>query len=126
YKNEDPFLWYLTECFSASRKKGQIIVKKTRLHPIIQVGAISSFITSRNRYASGDLGLPLGLWLFACQAHIDVKCVFCRFGYAVSDSTTCNTLTSLTDGSLNELKDKVQDATARGETEFGKISDNVQ
>ncbi|KAJ7601483.1 hypothetical protein B0H17DRAFT_867707, partial [Mycena rosella] len=34
YKNEDPFLWYLTECFSASRKKGQVIVKKTRPHPI--------------------------------------------------------------------------------------------
>ncbi|KAJ7688947.1 hypothetical protein B0H17DRAFT_937725, partial [Mycena rosella] len=65
YKNEDRFLWYLTECFSASRKKGQVIVKKTRPHPIIQVGAISSFITSRNRYASGDLGLLLGLWLFA-------------------------------------------------------------
>ncbi|KAJ7703927.1 hypothetical protein B0H17DRAFT_1193860 [Mycena rosella] len=84
YKNEDPFLWYLTECFSASRKKGQVI------------------------------------------AHIDVKRVFCRFGYAVSDSTTRNALTSLTNRSLNKLKAKVQDATAWGETEFGKISDNVQ
>ncbi|KAF7358185.1 hypothetical protein MVEN_00867000 [Mycena venus] len=126
YKEDEPFLWYITECFSASRKNGEVIVKKTRPHPIIQVGAISSFITSRNRYASGDLGLPLGLWLFACQAHIDVKRVFCRFGYSVSDSSARNALTTLTDASLNALKAKVRDATARGETEYGKISDNVQ
>ncbi|KAJ6586290.1 hypothetical protein DFH09DRAFT_1075250 [Mycena vulgaris] len=92
----------------------------------IQVGAISSFITSRNHYASGNLGLPLGLWLFACQAHTDVKRVFCRFGYSVSDSTARNALTTLTDASLNALKEKVRDATVRGETEYGKISDNVQ
>ncbi|KAJ7866904.1 hypothetical protein B0H13DRAFT_2352162 [Mycena leptocephala] len=72
------FLWYLTECFTASRKGGEVIIKKTRPHPVIQVGAISSFVMSRNRYASGSLGLPLGLWLFACQAHIDVKHVLCR------------------------------------------------
>ncbi|KAJ7870125.1 hypothetical protein B0H13DRAFT_2350620 [Mycena leptocephala] len=45
------------------QKNGKVIVKKTRPHPAIQVGAIGSFITSRNRYASGDFALPLGLWL---------------------------------------------------------------
>ncbi|KAJ6530368.1 hypothetical protein DFH09DRAFT_1044864 [Mycena vulgaris] len=126
YEKEDKFLWYLTECFAASRKGGKVIVKKIRPHPIIQVGAISSFITSRNRFASGDLGLPLGLWLFACQAHIDVKRVLCRFGYSVSESTARNALNTLTTRSLNALQEKVRDATARGEVEFGKISDNVQ
>ncbi|KAJ7712475.1 hypothetical protein B0H14DRAFT_3171882 [Mycena olivaceomarginata] len=63
----------------------------------IQVGAISSFITSRNRYASGDLGLPLGLWLFR-----------------------------LSSSHLSALQEQVRDATARGEVDFGKISDNVQ
>jgi hypothetical protein len=92
----------------------------------IQVGAISSFITSRNRYASGDLGLPLGLWLFACQAHVDVKRVLCRFGYSVSDSTARNALNSLTGADLSALQEQVRDATARGEVDFGKISDNVQ
>ncbi|KAJ6579213.1 hypothetical protein DFH09DRAFT_1030447 [Mycena vulgaris] len=126
YEKEDKFLWYLTECFAASRKGGKVIVKKIRPHPIIQVGAISSFITSRNRFASGDLGLPLGLWLFACQAHIDVKRVLWWFGYSVSESTACNALNTLTNRSLNALQEKVRDATARGEVEFGKISDNVQ
>ncbi|KAJ7865740.1 hypothetical protein B0H14DRAFT_3597939, partial [Mycena olivaceomarginata] len=126
YRQEDEFLWYLTECFAASRKGGKVIVKKTRPHPIIQVGAISSFITSRNRYASGDLGLPLGLWLFACQAHVDVKRVLCRFGYSVSDSTARNALNSLTGADLSALQEQVRDATARGEVDFGKISDNVQ
>ncbi|KAJ7696918.1 hypothetical protein B0H14DRAFT_2650018, partial [Mycena olivaceomarginata] len=82
YQDEDPFVWYMTECFTASRKKGKVIVKKNRPHPVIQVGAISSFILSRNQYASGELGLPLGLWLFACQAHVDIQRVFCRFGYS--------------------------------------------
>ncbi|KAJ6461203.1 hypothetical protein DFH09DRAFT_1495516 [Mycena vulgaris] len=40
YEKEDKFLWYLTECFAASRKGGKVIVKKIRPHPIIQVGAI--------------------------------------------------------------------------------------
>ncbi|KAF7334057.1 hypothetical protein MVEN_02311300 [Mycena venus] len=126
YREEDDFLWYLTECFAASRKDGKVIIKKIRPHPVIQVGAISSFITSRNRYANGDLGLPLGLWHFACQAHIDVKRVLCRFGYSVSESTARNALNTLTNQSLNALQEKVRDATARGEVEFGKISDNVQ
>ncbi|KAJ7876307.1 hypothetical protein B0H14DRAFT_3130444, partial [Mycena olivaceomarginata] len=126
YRQEDEFLWYLTECFAASRKGGKVIVKKIRPHPIIQVGAISSFITSRNRYASGDLGLPLGLWLFACQAHVDVKRVLCRFGYSISESTARNALNSLTGADLSALQEQVQDATARGEVDFGKISDNVQ
>ncbi|KAJ6521803.1 hypothetical protein DFH09DRAFT_870001, partial [Mycena vulgaris] len=97
YKAEDELLWYMTECFPASHKKGKVVVKKSRPHSVIQVDVISSFITSRNRYASGDLGLPLGLWLFTCQAHINVKRVFCRFGYSVSDSTARNALTTLTD-----------------------------
>ncbi|KAJ6563964.1 hypothetical protein B0H19DRAFT_1285077 [Mycena capillaripes] len=126
YKQEDEFLWYITECCAASRKNGEVVAKKTRPHPVIQVGAISSFITSRNRYASGDLGLPLGLWFFACQAHIDIKRVFCRFGYSVSDSTARKALETLTDASLNDLKKQVRDATERGEVEWGKVSDNIQ
>ncbi|KAJ7656705.1 hypothetical protein B0H17DRAFT_955911, partial [Mycena rosella] len=126
YQEEDEFLWYLTECFTASRKKGKVVVKKTRPHSVIQVGAIGSFITSRNRYASGDLGLPLGLWLFACQAHTDIKRILCRFGYSVSDSTARHALNTLTESSLNDLKAKVRDAIDRGEAEWGKVSDNVQ
>ncbi|KAJ7693162.1 hypothetical protein B0H17DRAFT_933197, partial [Mycena rosella] len=115
YKEEDEFLWYFMECCAAPRKKGKVVVKKTRPHPVIQVGAISSFITSRNQYASGDLGLPLGIWLFACQAHVDVERVFCRFGYSVSDSTARAALNTLTDASLNDLKKQVRDAIDRGE-----------
>jgi hypothetical protein len=81
---------------------------------------------SRNRYASGDLALPLGLWLFACQAHTDIKRIFCRFGYSVSDSTARHALNTLTESSLNDLKATVRDATDRGEVEWGKVSDNVQ
>ncbi|KAJ7870106.1 hypothetical protein B0H14DRAFT_3440329 [Mycena olivaceomarginata] len=126
YQDEDPFVWYMTECFTASRKKGKVIVKKNRPHPVIQVGAISSFILSRNQYASGELGLPLGLWLFACQAHVDIKRVFCRFGYSVSDSTSRKALNSMTDSSVNHLQEKVRDATERGTADYGKVLDNIQ
>jgi hypothetical protein len=36
YQQEDPFVWYLTESLAASRKKGKVVVKKTRLHPIVR------------------------------------------------------------------------------------------
>ncbi|KAF7371822.1 hypothetical protein MVEN_00038900 [Mycena venus] len=113
YKEADEFLWYFTECCAALRKKGKVVVKKTRPHPVIQVGAISSFITSQNQYASRDLGLPLGIWLFTCQAHVDVKRVFCRFGYSASDSTVRAALNTLTDASPNELKKKIRAAIDR-------------
>ncbi|KAF8166721.1 hypothetical protein K438DRAFT_1528770, partial [Mycena galopus ATCC 62051] len=126
YREEDPFLWYLTESCLASRKKGNIVVKKNRPHHIIQVGAISSFIICRNQYASGDLALTLGIWLFACKAHIDIKRVFCRFGFSVSDSTAHHALNSMTDSDRDKMQTKVRDATKEGEAEVGKILDNIQ
>ncbi|KAJ6545695.1 hypothetical protein B0H19DRAFT_1308385 [Mycena capillaripes] len=126
YAKEDEFLWYLTECFAAPRKNGKVVVRKCRPHTVIQVGASSSFILSRNTYASGDLALPLGIWLFATKSHIDVKRVYSRFGSTVSDSTACKALASMSDASLAKLREEIRDATARGETEYGKIVDNVQ
>lgn len=35
YAEEDPFLWYVTECEAASRKNGEVILKKTRPHPAV-------------------------------------------------------------------------------------------
>ncbi|KAJ7017190.1 hypothetical protein C8F04DRAFT_979773 [Mycena alexandri] len=126
YKDEDGFLWWLTECMAGSRKKGNVVVKKTRPHPVIQVGAISSFITARNQYASGDLALSIGVWLFATQAHIDVKRVMCRFRYSVSDSTARRAVNTLTDSGFEALRAQVRNATQRSEVEWGKISDNIQ
>ncbi|KAJ7431690.1 hypothetical protein B0H11DRAFT_1848485 [Mycena galericulata] len=126
YREADEFVWYLTECFCAPRVKGKVVVRKRRPHPVIQVGAISSFIISRNSYASGDLALPLGIWHFACKSHVDVKRVYCRFGSIVSDSTARKALNSMSAASLETLQASVRDATARGESEWGKILDNVQ
>jgi hypothetical protein len=36
YKEEDEFLWYVTECLTASRKKGTVVAKKTRPHSVIR------------------------------------------------------------------------------------------
>ncbi|KAJ7343047.1 hypothetical protein DFH08DRAFT_703611 [Mycena albidolilacea] len=126
YQDEDPFVWYMTECFMASRKKGKVIVKKNRPHPVIQVSAISSFILSRNQYVSSELRLPLRLWLFACQAHIDIKHVFCCFGYSVGDGVSCKALNSMTNSSMNHLQEKVWDVTEHGMADYGKVLDNIQ
>ncbi|KAK6987804.1 hypothetical protein R3P38DRAFT_2574293 [Favolaschia claudopus] len=126
YKDEDEFVWYLTECFAGSRKDGKVVVKKNRPHPVIQVGAISSFLVSRNQYASGDLALPLGIWLFSTQAHVDIKRVFSRLGYAVSDPTARAALNSLTDSDMNTLHASVGDAMERVDADEAKIIDNIQ
>ncbi|KAJ7266414.1 hypothetical protein B0H12DRAFT_1010765 [Mycena haematopus] len=126
YRNADPFIWYITECFCAPRIKGKVVIRKRRPHPAIQVAALSSFVISRNSYASGNLALPLGIWQFACLTHVDVKRVYTRFGSTVSDSTVRKALSSMSAADMSALKLSVQDATARGESAWGKIFDNVQ
>ncbi|KAJ7691362.1 hypothetical protein B0H17DRAFT_935216 [Mycena rosella] len=126
YREADEFLWYLTECFCAPRVKGKVVVRKRRPHHAIQVGAISPFLISRNSFASGDLALPLGIWHFACKSHVDVKRVYCRFGSTVSDTTARNALNSMSAADLSELRERVRDATERGEADHSKIIDNVQ
>lgn len=44
YQEEDLFLWYLTECFSASRKNGAVIVKKTRPHSMVRASFLITFV----------------------------------------------------------------------------------
>ncbi|KAJ6452362.1 hypothetical protein C8R47DRAFT_1204352 [Mycena vitilis] len=121
-----PLVWFMTELWAAPMSKGAIFVRKRRPHPIIQVGAIASFILSRNRYANGDLAMTLGIWNFACKSHVDVKRVFCRFGYAIADTTARDALNTITESSRAELQQKVKDATERGETKLCTVLDNVQ
>ncbi|KAF8884726.1 hypothetical protein CPB84DRAFT_1816928 [Gymnopilus junonius] len=76
YKEHAPVMWYLTESMAASHKNGAVILKKKRPHPVIQVGAISSFILSHNAYANGDLAMALGIWHFSTKSHVDVKQIY--------------------------------------------------
>ncbi|KAJ7110688.1 hypothetical protein C8R44DRAFT_934414 [Mycena epipterygia] len=124
--SQEELIWYLTECMAAPRVKGVVVIRKRRPHPVIQVGAISSFIVSRNSYASGDLALPLGIWHFACKSHVDVKRVYSRFGSTIANSTCIKALHSMSDASMGDLQKSVKAATARDEAEWGKILDNVQ
>ena len=36
YEEENEFLWYVTECLTASRKNGKVVVKKTRPHSVVR------------------------------------------------------------------------------------------
>ncbi|KAJ7478914.1 hypothetical protein FB451DRAFT_1338652 [Mycena latifolia] len=121
-----PLPMFLTEFMAAPSSNGVFFVRKRRPHPIIQVGAIASFIISRNRYANGDLAMALGVWHFATKCHIDVKRVYSRFGYCVSDTTARNALNSMSTASFVELRADVKKATERDETDGSLLVDNVQ
>ncbi|KAJ6613098.1 hypothetical protein B0H10DRAFT_1806133 [Mycena sp. CBHHK59/15] len=95
YKMRGGIPWYLTEMMSAPTKGGVIVLRQRRPHTTIQVGAISSFVRSRNRYANGYLALPLAVWQFACKPHVDEKRIFSRFGFTVHDTTARACLNSL-------------------------------
>ncbi|KAJ7835742.1 hypothetical protein B0H14DRAFT_3461138 [Mycena olivaceomarginata] len=105
YATNAELVWYLTECMAAPRKKGVVVIRKRRPPP--RVAAISSFILSRNQYASGDLALPLGIWHFVCKSHIDVKRVYCRFGSIISDTTVRTSLNTMTETSIEALQTDV-------------------
>ena len=87
---------------------------------------MSAFVLSWNHFATGYLALNLGVWLFATKAHVDQKCIFSRFGFCVSDSTTRDLLNSLTDSSLQQLREQVAEGILRREPLFQIILDNVQ
>ncbi|KAJ7693502.1 hypothetical protein B0H16DRAFT_1751478 [Mycena metata] len=116
----------LTEFMAVPRVKGVFTVRERRPHPMIQVSAIASFIVSRNRYANGDLAMILGIWHFACKSHVDLKCVYCRFASTVSDTTSRDTLVSITAANFTALQLKTRVATARGEQIIATIFDNAQ
>ncbi|KAJ6501094.1 hypothetical protein C8R47DRAFT_1108867 [Mycena vitilis] len=121
-----PLVWFMTEVWAAPMSKGALFVRKRRPHPIIQVGAIASFILSRDRYANGDLATTLGIWNFACKAHVDVKRVLCGLGCAISDTAARDALNTITESSRGELQQKVKDAAERGETKLCTVLGNVQ
>ncbi|KAJ7193717.1 hypothetical protein GGX14DRAFT_537504 [Mycena pura] len=117
---------FLTKYMSAPMKRGVFIERKQRPYPMVQVAALSSFIVSRNRYATGYMAMLLGIWHFVCKSHVDVKRVYCRFGNAVADSTARDALRSMTAADIKEMQADTLDANDRGETEHCLLLDNVQ
>ncbi|KAJ7327496.1 hypothetical protein DFH08DRAFT_710387 [Mycena albidolilacea] len=117
--------WYLTEMMTAPTKAGVVVLRQRRPHTTA-LGAISSFIFSRNRYATGHLALPLAVWQFACKSHVDEKRIFSRFGFTVHDSTARACLNSLTDTGLTKLRDSVAAGIAVGQMRWHYVLDNVQ
>ncbi|KAJ6478030.1 hypothetical protein C8R47DRAFT_1139181 [Mycena vitilis] len=119
--------WYLTERMAAGPlDHGAIVVRERRPHTTIQVGAISSFVLSRNRYASGYLALPLAVWQFACKSHVDEKRIFSRFGFTVHDTTARACLDSLTDTGLIKLRESVAEGIALGEMRYQYASTKIR
>ncbi|KAF9002660.1 hypothetical protein BDZ89DRAFT_926566, partial [Hymenopellis radicata] len=119
-------VWYLTERMAGPEKHGKVIVRKRRPHSTIQVAAITSFVMSRNRFANGYLAFPLGIWLFACRAHIDIKRALSRMGLSISDTTVRTALAAMSDAGRAELQKSVGEHAARGELGWRIIMDNVQ
>ncbi|KAF7971918.1 hypothetical protein HWV62_19431 [Athelia sp. TMB] len=72
--------------------------------------------------------MGMGIWLFACKAHVDLKRVLCRFGLSVHDKTIHDALKSLSKNSLIQLKQAIladlADRRSTGNTAI--ILDNIQ
>ncbi|KAJ7784967.1 hypothetical protein DFH07DRAFT_726168 [Mycena maculata] len=126
YKRRARALWYATEGIAAPTINGVTVLRKRRPHIVVQVGAISSLVLSRNRYANGYLALPIAVWLFACKTHVDEKRIFSRFGFTVHDTTARACLDSLTDSSLAKLRESVAEGIANGTMRWQIVLDNVQ
>ncbi|RDB16838.1 hypothetical protein Hypma_002483 [Hypsizygus marmoreus] len=125
YQRRAPLAWYLAESMAAPQKNGKVIVRLRRPHITIAVGAISAFVLARNRFAN-YLALNIGVWQFACKAHVDEKRILSRFGYAVHDTTVWECLNSLSDSSLKALRNSVAEGVAQGTLTWKFVLDNVQ
>ncbi|KAJ7759727.1 hypothetical protein DFH07DRAFT_740983 [Mycena maculata] len=126
YKQRAPALWYATEGMGAPTVNGATVLRKRRPHNAVQVGVISCLTLSRNRYARGYLALPLAVWQFACKTHVDEKRIFSRFGFTVHDTTARACLDSLTDSSLDKVRESVAEGIANGTMYWQIVLDNVQ
>ena len=70
--------------------------------------------------------MPMGVFHFAAQSHIDVKRTLSRFGAIVSDTTTRRNLISMTKSSLIKLCTTVAQARTCKEAAIGIVLDNIQ
>ncbi|KAG6818589.1 hypothetical protein H0H93_003702 [Arthromyces matolae] len=125
YKRRAPLTWHLAESMAAPRRNGKIIFRQRRPYGTVVVGAISAFSFARNKMAN-YLPLTIGIWQFACKAHIDTKRILSRFGYSVHDSTIRECLNSLADSSLLKLQKDVAEGLKKDEVTWKYILDNVQ
>ncbi|KAK6992358.1 hypothetical protein R3P38DRAFT_3331169 [Favolaschia claudopus] len=112
-----PLPMYLTEQMAAPKVDGEpvvILVPITPSSPFVQlqVTALSSFILSRNPYATGYLAMTFGIWHFACKSHVDVKRIYCRLGNCIADQTARAALQSMTEADIEKM---------RQETELGAL-----
>ncbi|KAJ7828121.1 hypothetical protein B0H14DRAFT_2367241, partial [Mycena olivaceomarginata] len=121
-----PLAWFITECMAATRKRGTIVMRTRRPHPFIQVAALSSFAMSRRRSANGYFALPTGVYLFATKAHTDVKCMFCKLGLSVHDTTARNALQSMGVKRKQMLQEKTVAALEQGDPASRTVLDNIQ
>ena len=92
----------------------------------IQVAAISMFLISRNAYANGFLATQLGIWLFATKAHIDIKQVFCRIGFSISDMAIQNYLNSLGKSNIENVRQSLAACVTQGDFGWRCVIDNEQ
>jgi uncharacterized protein (UPF0210 family) len=83
-------------------------------------------MVTRNSLATGDLALPMGIWHFAVQSHIDVKRIYTRLGHCVSDTTVRGALNSMTESSLTKLKTTVTESISQKQISHCIVLDNVQ
>ncbi|KAJ7270714.1 hypothetical protein B0H12DRAFT_1008802 [Mycena haematopus] len=125
-KSRAPLAWFLTECMSATRKNGAVVMRTRRPHPFIQVAALSSFAIARNRSANAYFALPIGIYLFATKAHTDVKRMLCKIGLSVHDTTVRRALITMGAKRKEMLQAHTAAALSEGAPGCRVVLDNIQ
>ncbi|KAF8127814.1 hypothetical protein K438DRAFT_1645846, partial [Mycena galopus ATCC 62051] len=75
---------------------------------------------------NGYLALQLAVWQFACKAHVNEKQILSCFGFTVHDSTARACLDSITDSSLDKLRESIREGITMGTMHWQLFLDNVQ
>ncbi|THU84295.1 hypothetical protein K435DRAFT_806819 [Dendrothele bispora CBS 962.96] len=118
-----PYLYTLFEYLAAPRKKGVSVERKYRPVDIHVVVSINALVVGHNRYVNGYLPIHLGVQLFSCQVHVNIKRWLCRMGLVTSDKTVRRAIANMTE---KKMQESTINEAARNEVTKCYVLDNCQ
>ncbi|THU76265.1 hypothetical protein K435DRAFT_705186 [Dendrothele bispora CBS 962.96] len=107
FQRRTPFLYDLFKYLADPRVNGVPMPRKYRPAEIHILVAINALVVGHNRLVNGYLPIHLGVQLFSCQIHTNIKPWLCRMGLASSDKT----IQSLIEKSTERDQERMQHST---------------
>ncbi|THU94231.1 hypothetical protein K435DRAFT_860767 [Dendrothele bispora CBS 962.96] len=126
FKRRTPFLYDLFKYLADPRVKGVPMPRKYRPADIRVLVAINALVVGHNRLVNGYLPIHLGVQLFSCQIHTNIKRWLCRMGLASSDKTIRSLIEKLTERDQERLQHSTIEEASRNEVRKCYVLDNCQ